>query len=101
MLGTTCGLRLQDGKTIQTCSVSLIVDGSLDYEEDNEYIIWVGVTDPGGVTRQSFTIKIEDVNEGPTDILLSDGKVLENSPGGTVIGELLVCITACRSRPFN
>ena len=100
MLGTaTCGLRLRDGKSIQTCSVPLIVDGSLDYEEDNEYIIWVGVTDAGGVTRQSFTIEIENMNEKVTGILLPDDRVLENSPGGTVIGELLVCIIACR--PFN
>ena len=100
MLGpATCGLRLRDGKSIQTCSVSLIVDGSLDYEEDNEYIIWVGVTDAGGVTRQSFTIEIEDINEEATDILLPDDRVLENSPGGTVIGEILVCTFACL--PFN
>ena len=79
--------------------MSLIVDGSLDYEEDNEYIIWVSVTDAGGVTRQSFTIEIEDINEKATDILLPDDRVLENSPGGTEIGELLVCTIACG--PFN
>lgn len=72
--------------------MSLIVNGSLDFEEDREYNIWIGVTDPGGVTRQSFRIEVEDVNEIATDILLSDDKVLENSPGGTVIGEFLVCI---------
>ena len=87
-----CGLHLQDGKSIQTCSVPLVVNGSLDYEVENEYIIWVGVTDPGGVTRKRFRIEVENVNEGSTDILISDDRVPENSPGGTVVGEFLVCM---------
>ena len=87
----TCALHLKNGIPTQTCSVPLVVKGSLDYEMENEYIIWVGVTDPGGVTHKQFRIEVENVNERPTDILISDDRVPENSPGGTVVGEFLVC----------
>jgi hypothetical protein len=85
-------VRLNNGKSVQTCHVPLVVNGSLDYEQENEYIIWVAVTDPGGVTRKRFRIEIENVNERSTDILISDHKVRENSPGGTIVGEFLVRI---------
>ena len=88
----TCALRLQDGKPTQTCSVPLVVNGSLDYEMENELFIWVAVTDAGGATGKRFRIEVENVNERPTDILISDDRVPENSPGGTVVGEFLVCI---------
>ena len=87
-----CRSSIQDGKAIQTCTLPLIVNGSLDYEEENEYIIWLTVKDPGGTTRKRFTIEVLNVNEMPTDILLSDNRVPENSPGQTIIGEFLVRI---------
>ena len=68
----------------------LVVNGSLDYEQKAEYFIWLGVADPGGITRKRFRIEVEDVNEKPTDILITKDEVPENSPGGTVIGEFLV-----------
>jgi hypothetical protein len=80
--------------------VPLVVKGSLDYEMENEYIIWVGVTDPGGVTHKQFRIEVENVNERATDILISDDRVPENSPGSTVVGEFLVC-TIWHCFPFN
>ncbi|CAB4023992.1 protocadherin Fat 4-like, partial [Paramuricea clavata] len=86
----TCALRLQDGKPIQTCSVPLVVNGSLDYEMENEFFIWVAVTDAGGASGKRFRIEVENVNERPTDILISDDRVPENSPGRTVVGEFLV-----------
>lgn len=82
---------LKDGKFVHTCSVRLVVNGSLDYEQENEYILWVAVADPGGATRRRFRLNIENVNESPTDILISDDEVPENSPWNTVIGEFLVC----------
>ena len=77
---------------MQTCSVALVVNGSLDYEEESEYIIWLAVRDPGGITRKSFTIEVVNVNEEPADVLLSDNKVPENSRGDVVVGEFLVGI---------
>jgi hypothetical protein len=68
------------------------VNGSLDYEMENEFFIWVAVTDAGGATGKRFRIEVENVNERPTDILISDDRVAENSHGGTVVGEFLVCI---------
>ena len=42
----------------------------------------------GGIFTKSFDIKVEDINEKPTDIMLSDSIILENQPIGTVIGTL-------------
>jgi hypothetical protein len=88
----TCSPRLDNGRSVQTCSVALVVNGSLDYEEESEYIIWLAVRDPGGITRKSFTIEVVNVNENPAAILLSNNKVPENSRGDVVVGEFLVGI---------
>ncbi|XP_046847458.1 cadherin-23-like [Xenia sp. Carnegie-2017] len=82
--------RLQNGKSVKIFSTPLVVNGSLDYEEENEYIVWLTVTDPGGVTRKKFRIEVTDVNEAPTDILMTENFAAENSPSSTMIGEFLV-----------
>ncbi|XP_028415344.1 protocadherin-23-like isoform X2 [Dendronephthya gigantea] len=86
----TCGIHLENGKSLQTCSIPLVVNGSLDYEREEEHVIWVGVTDPGGITRKRFRIEVLNVNEKSTDITISENKVPENSALGTVVGEFLV-----------
>ncbi|XP_046847658.1 protocadherin beta-9-like [Xenia sp. Carnegie-2017] len=82
--------RTINNKSFKVFSIPLVVDGFLDYEEQNEYIVWLAVTDPRGVTSKQFQIKVTDVNEAPTDILLSNNFVAENSPSSTMIGEFWV-----------
>lgn len=77
-------------KAAQTCSVDLVVNGSLDYEQEDEYVVWVAVADPGGTTQKNFKIAIVNVNEGPTAIIITNNDVPENSRGGTVVGEFIV-----------
>ena len=74
-------------------SFTLETDGTLktaavfDYETKAGYTIRVRTTDQGGLwTEQALTITIEDVNEQPTDVSLSDSTVPENQPVGTVVG---------------
>ncbi|XP_065840080.1 protocadherin Fat 4-like isoform X2 [Oscarella lobularis] len=66
-------------------------DANLDYEERSEYIIGVRSTDSGSpprAFRKKFTIKVVDVNEEPSALLLKGNKVKENSPKGTPVGTL-------------
>ena len=57
-----------------------------DFETQNNYAIRVRSTDAGGLwTEKAFTISVTNVNEQPTDILLSSGSVVENLAAGTAV----------------
>ena len=61
----------------------------MDFEEKNIYIIQITTNDGKGRDfTKEFDIKVEDSNEDPTDITLSDSIILENSSIGTTIGTL-------------
>ena len=84
-------------------------DGTFDYDPDGQFDFLA----PGAATTDSFgytagdgnggtdtatvTIDIVGVNHAPTDILLSNDSVLENSPTGTVVGDF----DRDRSRPWR
>ena len=58
---------------------------SLDFEDESSVVVNVTTTDQGGLSySESFTIKVNDVNEAPTDITLSPFKVDENEFGAAV-----------------
>ena len=76
-------------------SFSLNTNGALtsnevfNYEVKNSYTIRVKATDSGGLTHErSVTINITNANEAPTDIILSDNNIPENSSTGTTVGQL-------------
>ncbi len=51
--------------------------------------IVVTVTDAGGLSyREGFAIELGNVNEGPVDLALTGGEVLENALAGTVVGQV-------------
>ncbi|XP_012556552.2 protocadherin Fat 4 isoform X1 [Hydra vulgaris] len=63
----------------------------LDYEFQSNWIIFVKSTDNGNPSLsfiQNFTIFVIDVNEAPTDILLSSSQFEENSQKDTVVSYL-------------
>ena len=61
----------------------------LDFEMQSSYPITVEVTDASGLSHtQSFVITVLDVNEGPTDILVTGDSVLENAAAGTLVASL-------------
>ncbi len=67
----------------------LVVAGPLDYETATSEQVTVRATDSGGLTHdKTFTIGVTNVNEAPTNILLSSNTVAENSANGTVVGTL-------------
>ena len=61
---------------------------SLDHEVADAIDVTVTATDAGGLeTSETFTLSVSDVNEGPTDVDLSNLTVAENAEGA-VIGDL-------------
>ena len=83
---------------IQDSNRLVVSDGGwLDYEESPSLTVVVKVTDKRGASfSQEIRIDLVDVKEpdapspsrGPTDILLSNNTVSENSAGGTQVGLL-------------
>ena len=70
-------------------SDTLKTNKELDFEEKNIYTIQITTNDGKGRDfTKSFDIKVEDINEKPTDIILSDSIISENLSGGTTIGTL-------------
>jgi VCBS repeat-containing protein/parallel beta-helix repeat protein len=59
----------------------------LDYETATSHSITVEArSTDGSTTQRGFTILVQDVNEGPTAILLGPLTVLENAAAGTLLG---------------
>ncbi|MBI2477539.1 MAG: hypothetical protein HYV60_02475, partial [Planctomycetia bacterium] len=58
---------------------------TLDHEAKSTYSVRVRATDSGGSSvEKSFVISVTDVNEAPTDILLSRSTVADSTSGATV-----------------
>lgn len=69
-----------DVSTLKTTAV-------FDYESQDSYTIRVRSTDGDGLWYEEvFTISVNDANDAPTDITLSNNSVAENQPGGTAVG---------------
>src|SRR5206468_10932547 len=63
---------------------------SFDFELKSSYLICVRVTDggsPGLWFEDQFTIDVTDVNEQPTEIVLSNSSVPQGLPVGTSVGD--------------
>ena len=58
----------------------------LDREAAPSFALSIQVTDAAGlIDTQVVTINLSDVNEAPTDIVISGGSVAENAAGGTFV----------------
>ncbi len=68
---------------------NLVLNEQVDFEDEDSHEITVEVSDgQGGSIEKSFTIDVEDENERPEDLKLSNQSVDENSKKGTVVGSL-------------
>jgi hypothetical protein len=62
-----------------------------DYEIQNLYTVRVRATDVGGLFSESpVTVRITNVNEGPTNLQLSPASLAENNPPNATVGTLSV-----------
>jgi subtilisin-like proprotein convertase family protein/subtilisin family serine protease len=83
------GVGSNDNDLFKIEGSSLIARAGFDFETKNSYAIRIAATDVGGLELQrSFVIRIEDVNEVPISIELSDATIAENSLIGTTVGNL-------------
>jgi len=63
-------------------------NGNLNFENANSHSVTIRVNDGVNTYDEVFTINVNDVNEDPTDIALTNNSIVENSAIGTVIGNL-------------
>lgn len=69
--------------------ISVANPAQIDFEAITTFNLTVQVQDAGGLTdSQVVTVNVNDVNEVPTDLVLSGNSIPENSPGGTTVGIL-------------
>ena len=64
-----------------------------DYEKKTSYKVSINTTDSGRPPLsfiETLELRVRDVNEAPTSITLDGNKVSENSPVGTIVGNLSV-----------
>ena len=69
----------------------VVADGvTLDHEDTSSYDLTVTATDAGGLSIGTpLTVNVTDVNEGPTDLVISsDNSVAENTEAGSVVATL-------------
>jgi len=68
---------------------NIIIKEKLNFEENENIETQIIVTDKGGLSfTKNISITIEDINEAPSLLELSNNKVIENTTIGTVVGTL-------------
>lgn len=78
-----------DNANFSISGANLKFIGTANYEVKNVYSIRCRVTDFGGLFFEKiFTIIVKDVNDNPTDLLLSNKKVFENEPANQFVAKL-------------
>ncbi len=67
----------------------LLSNAVFDFEAKSSFFIRAQTTDDNGENfAKAFTITVNDLDEGPTDITLSNNSIPENEPENTTIGNL-------------
>jgi hypothetical protein len=76
-----------DNSAFAISASSLNANSAFNFETKNSYSIRVRSTDQGGLTfEQTFTITVNDVNEAPLTLTLSNSSIAENNSVGAQIG---------------
>ncbi|MFA9371737.1 MAG: cadherin domain-containing protein [Labilibaculum antarcticum] len=87
--GQTLTFTIAENEFFELVGDQLVSKSDFDYEANNSYSVEITVADQGGLTyKQDFSIQIEDVNEVPTAIQLSNATIAENSAIGSEVGIL-------------
>lgn len=72
----------------QIVGSQLRVNGALNYEAQTSHSVTIRTNDGVHTYDKILTITVNDINDNPTDIALSNNSIAENSAVGTVIGTL-------------
>ncbi|MBO1063898.1 MULTISPECIES: cadherin domain-containing protein [Nostocales] len=77
-----------DNNVFTISSNQLKINASPDFETKNSYSILVKTTDQGGLSyEKQLTINVNDLNESPTNLILSNTNINENVASLTVVGD--------------
>ena len=93
-IGTTtfalvAGTGSNDNGSFQIVGNQLRTNSPLDFETKSSYSILVEGTDSSGKkSQQIFVITVSNVNESPTALLISNNRVSEDQPIGTLVATL-------------
>jgi len=78
-----------DNSSFNILSNQLRINAPFDFENKSSYAILIRSTDNGGLFfDKAFIITVNNVNETPTNITLSNTTIAENQPSNTVVGTL-------------
>ncbi len=78
-----------DNAAFAISGTDLVTGSPFDFETRASYSVRVAVTDAGGLSREAaYVIHVDDANDNPTQVTLSDSHVLEHAPAGTTVGTL-------------
>ena len=77
-----------DSQFFKVLNSDLVTNNIFDYEEKNNFIITITANDGNNNISKDFNIIINNINEPPINILLSNNNVYENSSLGTIVGNL-------------
>ncbi len=81
------GIGSTDNGNFVITANTLQVNTTFDFESKSSYAIRVSTTDQDGLSfEQTFTIQVTNVNEAPTDIVLSNNSVKENAGPNATVG---------------
>ncbi len=88
-VGDTYNITVSDAR-FQVVAGQLRTNQLLNFESTPSIALDITATDAGGLAKtQSFTITVQNVNEAPAAIELSNHSVAENAPGA-IVGEVTV-----------
>lgn len=80
-----------DNQSFYLSGNRLLTRGVFDYEKKRSYTIDIRVQDQvGGALEERFVIGVNDINDPPSNLLLSAYSVAENNAAGTQIGTFIV-----------
>ncbi|MFO0813505.1 MAG: hypothetical protein U0796_09815 [Gemmatales bacterium] len=83
------GTGSNDNSVFAISGNQLITNSILNYEAQPTRTVRIRTTDAVGLSFDKiFTITVQNVNEAPTAILLSNNSIPQNMPAGTLVGQL-------------
>ena len=84
-----CAFAGADDGSFNIQGMNLRTSAVFDFETKSTHNICIRVTDQGGLTfDKNFAVSVNNLNESPTNISLSNSTVNENQPINTVVGIL-------------
>ncbi len=78
-----------DNALFEISGGNLVNKAALNYEEKPSYSVRIKSTDADGLSfTQNFTVDVQNVNEAPSALVVSNLSVLENEDAGVLVGTL-------------